>query len=203
VEISGAGVYSSMRFGVRASTASRRVPATEAQGRIHILDGDGGVMPEADEVDIKVNPADLEWDVMRLDRRRRAEREHHPTAPAAATHKPSGSSSVPAGEVAAEEPLDGAEDAAGEAVRDGGHPAEDRARPEPQEPGRRRRAVGKNRTYNFPQDRLTDHRIGLTVHNLPAIMNGDLDDVVTALRHAAPAERLREENGGDVFSPSP
>jgi peptide chain release factor 1 len=55
----------------------------------------------------------------------------------------------------------------------------------------------KIRTYNFPQDRLTDHRIGLTKHNLPGIMDGDLDDVIQSLRAHDQAEALKNATGGD------
>ena len=55
----------------------------------------------------------------------------------------------------------------------------------------------KVRTYNFPQDRVTDHRIGKTVHNLPGVMDGDLDDLIDALVMADQAERLSELTGGD------
>ena len=52
----------------------------------------------------------------------------------------------------------------------------------------------KVRTYNFPQDRVTDHRIGLTLHNLPKIMSGDFDPLVTALRTHDQAERLKDDD---------
>ncbi len=50
----------------------------------------------------------------------------------------------------------------------------------------------KIRTYNFPQSRLTDHRIGLTTHNLPAVMNGDINDIINALQFAENAEKMKE-----------
>jgi peptide chain release factor 1 len=199
VAITGDAVYSTLKYESGVHRV-QRVPATEAQGRIHTSTITVAVLPEADEVDVKVNPADLEWDVMRSTG---AGGQSVNTTDSAVrlTHKPSGliikcqqEKSQQKNRAMALKML--------------------RARLYEQETSRiknaqdasRKSQVGtgdrseKIRTYNFPQDRCTDHRIGLTLHNLPAIMAGDLGELLTTLRTHFQAERLREEVGGGALS---
>ena len=103
---------------------------------------------------------------------------------------------MPGRALADQEPREGDEDPALEDPRgraaSGRRPAEAAARKSQVGSGDRSEKI---RTYNFPQDRVTDHRIGLTKHNLPAIMDGNLDDIVDALRAHDQAEALKAQAG--------
>jgi peptide chain release factor 1 len=195
IAISGDNVFSTLKFESGVHRV-QRVPATEAQGRIHTSTVTVAVMPEVDEIDVKINPADLQWDVMRSTG---AGGQSVNTTDSAVrvTHVPTNTIVKCQQEKSQQKnramalKLLRAKLYEVEMTRQKN--AVDAARKSQVGSGDRSEKI---RTYNFPQDRCTDHRIGLTVHNLPAIMDGDLTDVFTALRTHYQAERLREEIGG-------
>jgi peptide chain release factor 1 len=195
ITLSGEGVYSHMKYESGVHRV-QRVPATEAQGRIHTSTITVSVMPEAEEVDVQVNPADIEMQVMRSTG---AGGQSVNTTDSAVRliHKPSGI----VVKCQQEKSQTKNRAMALRMLRAKLYEMEqERIRSE--RDSMRRGQVGtgdrseKIRTYNFPQDRLTDHRIGLTVHNLPGLMAGGIDDVLTACRTHYQAEALKQEMGG-------
>jgi peptide chain release factor 1 len=190
----GTAVYSSMKYESGVHRV-QRVPATETQGRIHTSTITVAVMPEAEEVDIQINPADVELAVMRSTG---AGGQSVNTTDSAVrlTHKPSGivvkcqqEKSQLKNRVMAMRMLRAKlYEAEQERIRS------ERASLRKDQVGTGDRSE-KIRTYNFPQDRLTDHRIGLTRHNLPAVMGGDLEDIITACRTFFQAEALKAQQG--------
>jgi peptide chain release factor 1 len=168
----------------------QRVPATETQGRIHTSAATVAVLPEAEEVDIKIEPQDLKIDVFRSSGPG-GQSVNTTDSAVRITHLPTGlvvsqqdqksqlQNKIKAMEVLRARLLDRML-AQQEAAR-----ARDR-----------RAMVGtgdrsaKIRTYNFPQSRITDHRINLSIHNLPDVLNGNLDELVDALRMASRQELI-------------
>ena len=191
VTLAGDAVYSSMKYESGVHRV-QRVPATEAQGRIHTSTITVAVMPEAEEVDIQVNPADVEMQVMRSTG---AGGQSVNTTDSAVrlTHKPTGI--VVKCQQEKSQTKNRAQ--AMRMLRAKLYELE-QSRITSERDSLRRGQVGtgdrseKIRTYNFPQDRLTDHRIGLTVHNLPAIMAGGIDEVIAACRAYFQAEQLKQ-----------
>ena len=192
VTIEGDGVYSYLKYESGVHRV-QRVPATEAQGRIHTSTATVSVMPEAEDVDIQINPADIQMDVMRSTGSG-GQSVNTTDSAVRLTHKPTGvvvkcqqeKSQIKNRAMALKmlrTKLYEMELEKQQSVRD----------------AQRRSQVGtgdrseKIRTYNFPQDRLTDHRIGLTRHNLPAVMDGDIEDVIVACRTFFQAEALRQQ----------
>jgi peptide chain release factor 1 len=168
----------------------QRVPQTEAQGRIHTSAATVAVLPEAEEVDLEIDPNDLRIDVFRSSGPG-GQSVNTTDSAVRITHIPSGlvvscqdeksqlKNKVKALKVLRSRLLDRMV-AEREAVR---------ARDRKAQVGTGDRS-GKIRTYNFPQNRVTDHRIGLTVHQLSDVLNGDLDELIGALRLAAEEEKL-------------
>jgi len=167
----------------------QRVPATEAQGRIHTSAATVAVLPEAEEVDVKIEEKDLKVDVFRSSGPG-GQSVNTTDSAVRITHLPTGvvvqcqdqksqlQNKLRALEVLRARLLD-RRIAEQEAAR-----------------ARERRAMvgtgdrsGKIRTYNFPQNRITDHRIGLTLYRLEDVLEGDLDEIIDALRVARQAER--------------
>jgi peptide chain release factor 1 len=191
VNISGDAVYSSLKYESGVHRV-QRVPATEAQGRIHTSTVTVAVMPEAEDIDIQINPADLETDVFRSTG---AGGQSVNTTDSAVrlTHKPTGivvkcqqeKSQLKNRSMAMKMLRAKLYEMETEKQRS----ARDAARKSQVGSGDRSEKI---RTYNFPQDRLTDHRINYTRHNLPAVMDGDVQDVVEACRTSFAAEALRE-----------
>ena len=200
ITIQGEGAYSQLKYESGVHRV-QRVPATEAQGRIHTSTATVSVMPEAEDVDVAINPADIQMDVMRSTG---AGGQSVNTTDSAVrlTHKPSGvvvkcqqeKSQLKNRAMAMKMLRAKLYDMEQEKQRN----ARDAARKSQVGTGDRSEKI---RTYNFPQDRLTDHRIGLTRHNLAAVMDGDVEDVLTACRTYFMAELLKGQIGsGDANS---
>ena len=193
VTLAGDAVYSSMKYESGVHRV-QRVPATEAQGRIHTSTITVAVMPEAEEVDIQVNPSDVEMQVMRSTG---AGGQSVNTTDSAVrlTHKPTGI--VVKCQQEKSQTKNRAQ--AMRMLRAKLYELE-QSRITSERDSLRRGQVGtgdrseKIRTYNCPQDRLTDHRIGMTWHNLPARMAGDIEDIVVACRTYFQAEQLTAES---------
>jgi peptide chain release factor 1 len=189
--VEGKDVFSKLKFESGVHRV-QRVPLTEAQGRIHTSAATVAVLPEADEVDVKINEADLKIDTYRSSG---AGGQHVNTTDSAVriTHMPTGVI------VACQEERSQIKNRAKamKMLRSKILEAEQQKQAQA-EAANRKSQVGsgdrseKIRTYNFPQDRVTDHRIGLTKHNLPAIIDGNIDEIVDALRANAQAEALKE-----------
>ena len=188
----GMGVYGRLRF-ESGGHRVQRVPATETQGRIHTSACTVAVLPEPDEaVAIQINPADLRIDTYRASG---AGGQHINKTDSAVriTH-------LPTGIVA--ECQDGRSQHGNKAqalkVLTARIQEKDRSERAAKDAATRKGLIGSGdrsdriRTYNFPQGRLTDHRINLTLYKLGAIMEGDMDDVITALQVERGAELLAE-----------
>jgi peptide chain release factor 1 len=188
--IEGEGVYSRLKFESGVHRV-QRVPETESGGRIHTSTVTVAVLPEVEDVDIDVNPADIEMQVFRASG---AGGQHVNKTSSAVRliHRPSGM----VVECQQERSQFQNRDRAMQILRSRLYEAE-QERINSQVTQERRSQVGTGmrneriRTYNFPQGRLTDHRIGLTLYKLDAVMNGDLDEVIDGLVTADQAERLK------------
>ena len=194
-EIQGSRVYSRLKYegGVHRV---QRVPATEAQGRIHTSTVTVAVLPEAEEVDVTINPTELRVDVFRSGG---AGGQGVNTTDSAVrlTHLPSGLVVVCQDERSQLKN----KDKAMKILRSRLLEAET-ARAAKEHSDARRVMVGTGdrseriRTYNFPQGRMTDHRIGLTLYQLPEVMEGKVDEVMAALQAHYQMEALKAQGMG-------
>ena len=191
--VEGPGVYSRLKFESGVHRV-QRVPETETQGRIHTSTVTVAVMPEAEEVELEIDPKDLRIDTFRSSG---AGGQHINKTSSAirVTHLPTGmvvecqdqrsqrENKEQALKVLRSRLLQQKQDAYDEAYN-----------------AQRQSQVGsgdrseKIRTYNFPQDRVTDHRIGLTLRNLQGVLDGDLDRVVEPLILADREEKLKQSS---------
>ncbi len=193
-EIQGRGVFARLKFESGVHRV-QRVPATETQGRIHTSTVTVAVLPEAEEVDVQINDADLRIDTYRASG---AGGQHVNKTDSAVriTHLPTGTV------VAMQEEKSQHKNRAKamKVLRARIFEAE-RARLAATRSADRRGQVGTGdrseriRTYNFPQGRVTDHRIGLTLHKIDRVMLGELDDIIDALTAEDEAARLAAAEG--------
>jgi peptide chain release factor 1 len=192
--IEGEGAYSRFKFESGVHRV-QRVPETESQGRIHTSTVTVAVLPEAEDVDIDINPADLQIDTFRSSG---AGGQHINKTESAIriTHIPTGT----VVECQDERSQHKNKDKAMKILRSRILEAE-RAKQEESIAGARKLQVGTGdrseriRTYNYPQGRVSDHRIGLTLYKIEAILNGDLDELLDALITADTAEKLKSTTG--------
>ncbi len=188
--ISGRGAYSRLKYESGVHRV-QRVPETESGGRVHTSTATVAVLPEMEEVDVQINPADIEMQVYRASG---AGGQHVNKTSSAVRliHKPSGIV------VACQEERSQLQNREKCMRMLASKLYEiEQERIESQHTGLRRSQVGTGmrneriRTYNFPQGRVTDHRIGLTLYKIDAVMDGGIDEIIDALATADQAEKLK------------
>jgi peptide chain release factor 1 len=188
--VSGERVYSRLKYESGVHRV-QRVPETEAQGRIHTSTATVAVLPEAEEVDVQIADKDLRIDVMRAGGPG-GQSVNTTDSAVRITHLPTGLQVHCQDEKSQHKNKQKAMRILRARLLDIEIERQHQERSQ-----MRRGQVGtgdraeKVRTYNFPQDRMTDHRIGLTRHNLPALLDGDLDGVIDALQANEQAELLK------------
>jgi peptide chain release factor 1 len=187
--VRGKGVYGRLRYESGVHRV-QRVPETEAQGRIHTSAATVAVLPEAEEVDLEIDPQDLRIDVFRS------------SGPGGQSVNTTDSAvritHIPSGLVVSCQDEKSQHKNKAKALKVLRSRLLDRmiAEQEAERARERRTQVGtgdrsaKIRTYNFPQNRVTDHRIGLTLYKLGEVLSGDLDELISALRLAEEEERM-------------
>ncbi len=193
VMIQGRNVFSRLKYESGVHRV-QRVPVTESGGRIHTSTATVAVLPEAEEVEVSINPADLRIDTYRASG---AGGQHVNRTDSAVriTHLPTGlvvTSQDQRSQVQNRE-------RAMQVLRARLYEMQ-REQALSEYSGARKRQVGTGdrseriRTYNFPQGRVTDHRIGLTLYRINDVMNGDLDEIIDALTLAEQTELLKEQD---------
>ena len=191
--INGEGAYSRFKFESGVHRV-QRVPETESGGRIHTSTVTVAVLPEAEAVEFELNEADLIYETYRASGAG-GQKVNKTSSAVRVIHVPTGT----VVECQVERSQYQNKDRATELLRARLYDAECRKQQESID-GARRSQVGtgdrseKIRTYNFPQSRVSDHRIGLTLYKLDAILNGDLDEIIDALITADTAEKMKNNS---------
>ena len=191
--IEGEGAYSRLKFESGVHRV-QRVPETESQGRVHTSTVTVAVLPEAEEVEFTLDPADLQIDVFRSSGAG-GQKVNKTSSAIRVTYLPTGMVVECQDERSQYKNKDKALKVLRSRLLE-----EKTAKQNAEIAGERRSQVGTGdrseriRTYNFPQGRVSDHRIGLTLYKIETIMNGDLDEIIDALVTADTAEKLKAED---------
>ena len=191
-EVKGRGAFSRLKY-ERGVHRVQRVPVTESSGRIHTSTATVAVLPEASEVEVSINPDDLRTDIFHSGGAGGQNVNKVATA-VRITHLPTGIVAVCQDERSQLRNRQKAMAVLRARLLDIEQRKQEAAITE-----QRRSQVGtgdrseKIRTYNFPQDRITDHRIGLTLHNLPQVMEGELDRLIDTLATDEQAKQLEKQ----------
>ncbi len=194
--INGKGAYSRMKYESGVHRV-QRVPETESGGRVHTSTATVAVLPEMEEVDVEINPTDIEMQVFRSSG---AGGQHINKTSSAVRliHKPSGIVVSCQEERSQVQNREKCMRMLASKLYE-----QEREKRDSQVTGMRRSQVGTGmrneriRTYNFPQGRVTDHRVNLTLYRILDVMDGDLDEIIDALAASDQAEKLK--NQGDVL----
>ena len=197
VMITGTKVYSKLKFENGAHRV-QRVPSTESQGRVHTSTATVAVMPEYDEVDIDIDPKDIRTDVYRSSG---AGGQHINKTSSAVrmTHLPTGIVVAMQDQRSQQQNRQKAMQILKSRVYDY-YESQNQSEYDEQ----RKSAVGTGdrseriRTYNYPQNRVTDHRIGLSLNKLDRVMNGDLEEIIDALIVHDQAQKLEQIQSGEA-----